>query len=381
MIFMAEQITFLNKIPLEKMKVWVLAPSLITDDPNLEYYYDFSQSIEEYAAVFSSLKLPWKWQPITLDDFDSIIDSIVDEMRTGDLLPVVINLCDGDEINGTPGISVVKKLASAHLVFTGADEHFYNITTSKIPMKQRFNDLGVATPLWEAIYSPEQALEGIFERLGTPIIVKPAVSGGSMGVGVRNVVNTMAELKAQLKHMFEGYRGWNLSDGGIIAEEFISGPEFTSFITGSAHFPEHIGHYLPVERVFHPSLPEQEKFLSFDRLWEIYEEELPMPEEENFYEYQLPQMELHQPIMKLSMDAFMALGSTGYTRIDIRMDLNNKQLYILEANAQCGLSEDENYTSIGAILRFSQKPFTEVIVAIINDAFRRHFSSIDNSSL
>ena len=330
MIFMAEQITFLNKIPLEKMKVWVLAPRLITDDPNREYYYDFSQSVEEYAAVFSSLKLPWKWQPVTLDDFDSIIDSIVDEMRTGDLLPVVINLCDGDEINGTPGISVVKKLASAHLVFTGADEHFYNITTSKIPMKQRFNDLGVATPLWEAIYSPEQVLEGIFERLGTPIIVKPAVSGGSMGVGVRNVVNTMAELKAQLKHMFEGYRGWNLSDGGIIAEEFISGPEFTSFITGSAHFPEHIGHYLPVERVFHPSLPEQEKFLSFDRLWEIYEEELPMPEEENFYEYQLPQMELHQPIMKLSMDAFMALGSTGYTRIDIRMDRNKKKLYIFK---------------------------------------------------
>jgi D-alanine-D-alanine ligase len=378
---MPKQITFLNKIPLEKIKVWVLAPSLITDDPNLEYYYDFSQSIEEYTAVFSSLKLPWQWQPVTLDDFDSIIDSIADEMRTGEIIPVVINLCDGDEINGTPGISVVKKLTSAQLVFTGADEHFYKITTSKIPMKQRFNDVGVATPLWEAIYSPEQALEGIFERLGTPIIVKPAISGGSMGVGIKNVVHSMEELKVQLNHMFEGYRGWNLSDGGIIAEEFISGPEFTSFITGSAHFPGHIGHYLPVERVFHPSLPEQEKFLSFDRLWEIYEEESPMPEEENFYEYQLPQMELHRSIIKLSMDAFMALGSTGYTRIDIRMDRNTKKLYILEANAQCGLSEDENYTSIGAILRFSEKSFKEVIIAIINDAFRRHFSSIANSSL
>ncbi len=378
---MPKQITFINKIPLERIKVWVLAPSLITDDPNLEYYYDFSQSIEEYTAVFSSLKLPWKWQPVTLDDFESIIDSIADEMRAGIIIPVVINLCDGDEINGTPGISVVKKLASAQLVFTGADEHFYKITTSKIPMKQKFNDLGVATPLWEAIYSQEQSLAGIFERLGTPIIVKPAISGGSMGVGIKNVVHTMAELKAQLKHMFEGYRGWNLSEGGIIAEEFISGPEFTSFIIGSAHFPEHIGDYLPVERVFHPSLPEQEKFLSFDRLWEIYEEESPMPEEENFYDYQLPELELHQPIMKLSMDAFMALGSTGYTRIDIRMDLKTKKLYILEANAQCGLSEDENYTSIGAILRFSQKPFTEVIVAIINDAFRRHVSSIPNISL
>jgi D-alanine-D-alanine ligase len=27
--------------------IWVLAPQLHTSDPNLEYYYDFTQSIEE----------------------------------------------------------------------------------------------------------------------------------------------------------------------------------------------------------------------------------------------------------------------------------------------------------------------------------------------
>jgi D-alanine-D-alanine ligase len=48
-------------------------------------------------------------------------------------------------------------------------------------------------------------------------------------------------------------------------------------------------------------------------------------------------------------------------------------MYVLEANAQCGLSEDENYTSIGAILRFSNKSFTEIIIAIINDAFKRYY--------
>jgi len=36
---------------LEKIKVFVLAPSLITEDANINYYYDFSQSIAEYTKI------------------------------------------------------------------------------------------------------------------------------------------------------------------------------------------------------------------------------------------------------------------------------------------------------------------------------------------
>lgn len=44
---------------------------------------------------------------------------------------------------------------------------------------------------------------------------------------------------------------------------------------------------------------------------------------------------------------------------------------MLEANAQCGLSEDEDYTSIGAILKASNVSFTEIIGEILRDALRR----------
>ena len=44
---------------------------------------------------------------------------------------------------------------------------------------------------------------------------------------------------------------------------------------------------------------------------------------------------------------------------------------MLEVNAQCGLSEDENYTSIGAILKVSDVSFTEIIAEILKDALRR----------
>ena len=367
-------IDFIPAVPIDRLKVWVLAPNLITHDANIDYYYDFTQSIAEYTRSFEELGIEWKWQPVTVDDYAEVIENIVKEKRRGQYFPVVLNLCDGDEVNGTPGISVVQLLQEKGLVYTGSDEYFYHITTSKIPMKQAFNEAGVCTAKWEAITCREQDTSGIFKRLGSPIIVKPAVSGGSMGVGIKNVVYTQAELEKQVQQMFDGYRGWNLATGGIIAEEFITGPEFTTLIVGSARNPAHCKVYIPVERVFHHSLPDKEKFLSFDRLWEIYEDEDPMPEEGNFYEYQVPDELLHAAIKQLSMDAYVSVRGTGYTRVDLRMNQATGKLYVLEVNAQCGLSEDEDYTSIGAILRINENSFTELIVEIINDAFRRRKS-------
>lgn len=362
---------FIPLVPVDRLKVWVLAPYLITADANIDYYYDFSQSIAEYTKTFETLGLAWQWQPVGMHDYEAIIATILAEKITGDYFPLVLNLCDGDEVNGTPGISVVQLLEASELVYTGSDEYFYRITTSKIPMKEAFDNANVPNAKWEAILSNTQNLNGLLKHLGTPVIVKPAVSGGSMGVGIKNVVYTKTELATQVQKMFEGYRGWNLAAEGLVAEEFIIGPEFTTLIVGSSLFPEDCIIYEPVERVFHPSLPDKEKFLSFDRLWEIYEEESPMPEEGNFYEYQSPDPSLIDALKQISLDAYIAVGGTGYTRVDIRMDAVTQQLYVLEVNAQCGLSEDEDYTSIGAILRVSEKTFTQLIVEIINDAFRR----------
>ncbi|GAC1396219.1 MAG: hypothetical protein NVSMB63_16660 [Sediminibacterium sp.] len=368
---MSPATAFIPLIPREKLKVWVLAPSLVTNDPNIDYYYDFSQSIAEYTATFNELQIPWQWQPVTVDDYRSVISVIVAEKEKGLCVPVVLNLCDGDEVNGTPGISVVKLLERKGLIYTGSDAYFYCKTTSKIPMKRAFDKAGVPTAKWEAIVSPKQNLNGIFERLGSPVIVKPAVSGGSMGIGIKNVVHTTCTLHEQVQQMFAGYRGWNLAADGLIAEQFITGPEFTTLIVGSYQHPEQCRVYTPVERVFHASLPETEKFLSFDRLWEIYEEEDPMPGDDSFYEYQAPDTGLQHAIKQISLAAYLAVRGTGYTRVDVRMDSATGKLYVLEVNAQCGLSEDEDYTSIGAILRVSNKSFTELVAAIINEAFQR----------
>ena len=359
-----------TQIPFEKICIYVLAPHLETEDNNINYYYDFTQSIAEYTKIFDELKATWKWQPVTMKNFASTIDSIICNKRSK-RIPVFLNLCDGDEVNGTPGISVLKKLEASNVIYTGAEAYFYDITTSKVPMKKAFDKYKVPTAKWKMIQSFNDPVDDMFETVGRTVILKPSVSGGSMGVGVKNVVSNKTAMKKQLKKMFEGYRGWDLSIDGIIAEEFIKGREFTTMITGSSRYPNTCRVYNPVERVFHPSLPEKEKFLSFDRLWEIYEDETPMPSNENFYEYTEVEKTLADQIKKISFDAYKSVKGTGYTRVDIRMDDLTGNLYVLEVNAQCGLSEDEDYTSIGAILKANNTSFKSMILEVLQDAFTR----------
>jgi D-alanine-D-alanine ligase len=360
-------------ISLTNLKIWVLVPHLETDDPNLQYYYDFSQSFAEYTKVFDELEADWVWQPVTMQNFASVIASI--KRLSKEKTPVILNLCDGDEVNGTPGISVIHALEEEELIYTGSSAYFYDITTSKIPMKQAFDKAEVSTAKWEVINDFDK-LAGIFERLGSPLIIKPAISGGSMGVSVKNVVKNEVELQQRLQEIETGYHGWDLKAGGLFAEQYIAGKEFTTFVVGAAKRIRQCKVYEPIERVFHASLPDEEKFLSFDRLWEIYENETPMPNEENFYEYfPVATDEVNADLKQLSLEAFASVKGTGYARIDFRMD-EKGNIYVLEVNAQCGLSEDEDYTSIGAILRVSNKSFTQIIVAVLEEAFKQKAAAL-----
>jgi D-alanine-D-alanine ligase len=357
--------------------VWVLVPVVETDDPNISYYSDFEPGRPEFDRAFAALGHEWRWQPVTLRDHRAVIDRII--AQSAPRKPIFFNLCDGDEINGSPGISVIRYLNRVGAIYTGANEHFFDVTTSKIVMKEAFEQAKVPTSPWRVLPRAGDPINGLFDEIGRPIIVKPAVSGGSMGITCKSVVHTEDELQEQLRIVEEGYRGWDLAGGGVLGERFIAGHEFTTFIIGAHDAPERRVVYPPVERVFHPRLPPTEQFLSFDRLWEFHEVEQPMQDSQDFWTYQPPARDLIDDISEVSWAAYASVGGTGYGRVDLRMDRDTRQLYVLEVNAQCGLSEDENHTSIGAILRFADTPYSravqQILDASLHHATARHASS------
>jgi D-alanine-D-alanine ligase len=349
----------------QNLFVYVIAPLVVNANESIDYYYDYTQSIAEYAKAFEELNIAWKWQPVTLHNFEKEIEKIAFEKI--DKQKIIFNLCDGDEVNGSPGISVIHILNKFQLIYSGANAFFYTITTSKIPMKKAFDLANVCTPAW-AIMNQHNNANEYFEQLGTPLIIKPAVSGGSMGVSVKSVVHTASELMQQYNILTLGYQNYNLLVDGAIVESFIIGQEYTTFIIGNYNNKEKAIIYTPVERVFHTALPAEEQFLSYDRLWETYDTEKPIADYEDFYNYQLPPPQLIEKIKQISWDAYEAVQGTGYGRVDIRMCAQTKQLYVLEVNAQCGISDDENYTSIGAILRLTHNSFSSAVLHIINNA-------------
>src|SRR6185503_11890064 len=127
----------------------------------------------------------------TFRDIGKVIKEINDQSTAK--TKIVINLCDGDEMNGIPGISVIDTLERYDLIYTGSNAYFYKITTSKIPMKVAFDRHHVPTPVWRAINSKHADIAALFEDVGDVLIVKPAISAGSMGLSIKNVVSNQEE--------------------------------------------------------------------------------------------------------------------------------------------------------------------------------------------
>ena len=350
--------------------VLVLVPAAEGINPDIDYYYDFDHGRDEYARAFEALGLPWRWQKVTQRDHADVLAAYAREM--GGRPNVVINLCDGDETNDVPGVSVIRTLRALGLTYTGAEEYFFQVTTSKIDMKRAFDAGRVATSPWAVVEDGVPDAEALFERLGRPLIVKPAVSAGSMGITIKSVVHDAAALREQVRILHEGYKGWNLVSGGVFVERYVAGPEYTALVVGSATHPERRKVYAPIERVFHHTLPGEERFLSYDRLWETYERETRVGgENEYLWEYAPAPAAVRERVERLSWEAHASVQGMGYSRVDLRQDAATGELAVLEVNAQCGLSEDENYTSIGAILRYAGQSFAGLIGEIVDDALTR----------
>ena len=152
------------------MLVWVLAPFVATADPALDYYNDYSQSQAEFARAFDALGTAWRWQPVAMHDFREVIDTIASETTTH--VPVVFNLCDGDETNGVPGISVIRYLDEVGLPYTGADQHFYHVTTESTVMPMLPAEMAGLT------------ISGVPRRLKTPpnaVVPRGLTSHGAVG--------------------------------------------------------------------------------------------------------------------------------------------------------------------------------------------------------
>jgi len=275
-----------------------------------------------------------------------------------------MNLCDGIEHDGTTGPCVVRALELAGIRFTGADSQFYEISTSKLIMKEMMTAAGVPTPVFEAL---SESVVGVCSRVGTPLLVKPDVSAASGGVFLRSKVSRDEDVAALHDELLSAPMPRFCDARTVFAERFIDGPEFTAFVMGNWRDPASVRCLPPAERVFNASIPDGEKFLSYERYWGLYREETPPPDGRAFYAYEACDPRLAPALEEISKSAYIAVHGRGYARVDLRMDRATGEVFVLEVNANCGLSEDDQ-TSTGCILKLAGITLAELLRLILRDA-------------
>ncbi len=336
--------------------VWAFTPYLIRDHKLIGESYDDHPTKAELACAFQVLGLPWIWQPIVPDSMDAVIAQVAKYRETHDA--VVLNLCDGDDVNGYPGVSVPKALEAADIPFTGAEPLFYELSTSKIRTKEALIEAEVSTPPF-AILPQSGSVQGFCERLGTPLFVKPAVSAAGWGLTLRSVVFSDQEIAQCRDELTSGGMAQYFADDTLFVERFIDGPEFTVFVGGFWDRPEEIWTLPPAERVFNPAIPDRERILCNERLGRPY------------YHYDACEPSLAEPLKEVAIRAYRAVQGSSYGRVDIRQDRATGALYVLEVNANPGISGDEEVVSVGCILRLADMTFPDLLAALLHQTLSR----------
>ena len=348
----------------------VFAPYATVPESPEDNDYDSPEFRADVQSWFAPLPVDWEWVQVTTENVGRVVG---DAARAAKERPVIVlNLCDGTDDNGYPGVSVLRALESAGLAATGVDSQFYEVSTSKLAMKQRFAAAGVATSPWVEIVDVETDVRRAAAVLGWPLFLKPDISGGSVGISLRSRARNHSEAVEEATSLVAAMQAGASDHSGIYAEKFLSGREFTALVQSTGASPDAPRVFPPAERIFHSALPVDERFLSYERYWQEYDRETPPPPGELFCRHVAVEPGLAATIADTARRAYLALDGLGYARVDMRQDGASGEITVLEANANCGLTSDDQ-TSAGAVLGLAGIPLPEFVRCALREAWlRRH---------
>lgn len=216
--------------------------------------------------------------------------------------------------------------------YTGSDVMASALGMDKFKCKQVWQGLGLPTPASSLLSSTTNAQE-LVKKLGLPLMVKPAHEGSSIGM---SKVTSVEQLAA-------AYAAASDYDTRILAERFISGPEFTvSIVDGVA---------LPVI-----GLKTSHDFYDFSAKYTAKDTQYLLP-------CGLTAAE-ESAIQQLALDAYHAVGCQSWGRVDIMVD-EAKQPWLLEVNTSPGMTDHSLVPQAAAYAGIS---FDQLVVNILKTA-------------
>ncbi len=189
--------------------------------------------------------------------------------------------------------------------YTGSGVLGSALAMDKVRAKQVWLATGLPTPPYERM-AADTDFDALAARLGMPLIVKPVQEGSSLGI-------TKVRAPADID---EAYALAVNYDPIVIAERFIDGPEYTASILEDAP--------LPLIRIEAPEgkYDYQNKYFT------------------DVTQYHCPcglAAAKEEALKALALEAFKAVGCTGWGRIDLMLDAKGEP-WLLEVNTSPGMT-------------------------------------------
>jgi len=222
--------------------------------------------------------------------------------------------------------------------YTGSGVMGSAIGMDKLRTKRLAQAIGVATADCVVLRGP-QDFEIAVERLGLPMIVKPATQGSSVGM-------TKVERESDLP---AAYRAAAALESSVFAEPWITGKEYTVAILQ--------GRALPSIRIETP------------KTFYDYEAKYFRDDTRYFCPSGLSH-QAEQHLANLALAAFDAVGASGWGRADFMADATGRPL-LLEVNTIPGMT---SHSLVPMAARAVEIDFEELVWRVLETSFTRRSS-------
>lgn len=252
-----------------------------------------------------------------------------------DIVPVLLEGkfdCAFIALHGRHGEDGVMQglLETLNIPFTGSGVLGSALSMDKVRSKQIWQSMGLPTPDF-ALLNEESDWASVVETLGLPIAVKPAREGSSLGAA-------RVEKATDLEPAWREAVGF---DDAVLAEPWVIGEEYTVGILGNEA--------LPVIR-----LETSREFYDFHAKYKADDTRYHCPAGLD--------AETEKAFQALALEAFKALGATGWGRIDLMLD-GDGQPWLLENNTVPGLTD---HSLVPMAAKAAGIEFDELILRILS---------------
>jgi D-alanine-D-alanine ligase len=289
--------------------------------------------------------------PVRLLGFRGDLTQLLNGLRA-EPFDVAFNLTERFRDLSALDYTVAGLLEMLGVPYTGASPTGLILARHKALTKMVLNHHDVRTPRFIEIEEGSPCRRP--SDLRFPLIVKPVDEDASVGIAHASVVRDDAAMAERVAFVHERLKT------AAIAEEFIAGREIYVGVVGNDK-PQALP---PIEMVFEPSVPHEQRIATFKVKWSTkYRESRGIT---NRIASDLGP-ELTAKLGEVAVASYKAAGLRDYGRVDVRL-AHDHEIYVVEANPNPYLSDGEDMAWAAEEGGF---PYGELLESIVGWAWKR----------